>query len=326
VRVLLTGASGFLGSHIADRLEREDVTLRLMLRPTSSLRFLADLAGKYERADGDLRDAASMARALEDVDCVIACGGLTWARTEADYRAVNVEGTRRLVEASVAAGVKRFVYVSSLAALGPSPDGKPPSMKTTAPVSVYGRSKRDGELAALAAAGAMPLTIVRPPIIYGPRDTAMLPAYRVMRWLRLAPVYGDGRHVLSFIHALDCAAAIAGLAVTETQPGAIYNVSDGGLYTWRDLAFAYGKAINRRSLIVNMPSWLYAAAGRIGSAITSLTGLGVPVDMQRVNEMRQRYWVSDNEAISRDLGWQPQYDLVSGLAQTEAWRRQNGWH
>jgi nucleoside-diphosphate-sugar epimerase len=325
VRVLITGASGFLGSHIADRLAPEDVTLRLMLRPSSSLRFLRDVEGKYERADGDLRDAASLAAALAGVDCVIACGGLTWARSEAQFRAVNVDGTRRLVEASVAAGVKRFVYISSLAAQGPSPDGKPVPPHQTAPVSVYGRSKRDGEIPVLAAKDAMSVTILRPPIVYGPRDDGLLPAYRAIRLLRVAPLYGDGMRLLSFVHAVDCADAATSLALGNTPTGSIYPVSDGALHTWRDVAQAYAGALGRKALLLSVPPWLYHAAGNVAGRITSLTGIELPIDSQRVIEMAQRYWVCDHEAITRDIGWQPRYEFFEGIAQTVAWYKANGW-
>jgi nucleoside-diphosphate-sugar epimerase len=324
-RVLLTGASGFLGSHIADRLAREDVTLRLMLRRTSSLRFLRDAAGKYERVEGDLRDASSMAAALADVDCVIACGGLTWARTEAEYQAVNAEGTRRLVEAALAAGVKRFVYISSLAAQGPSPDGKPLAPEQTHPVSLYGRSKRDGETPVLAAKVAMSVAILRPPIIYGPRDEAFTPLYRTIRWLRLMPLYGDGMNQLTFVHALDCADAAVRIALSETPSGAIYSVSDGAPHTWRDVALAYAKAVGRKPFMLSVPPSLYHGIGAAASTLMRLTPLQLPIDKETVLEMRQRYWVCDHEAITRDLAWTPQYDIEAGMAQTAEWYRANGW-
>ena len=324
-RVLLTGASGFLGSHIADALSCEDVTLRLMLRRTSSLRFLQGVAGKYERVEGDLRNAASMAGALAGVDCVIACGGLTWARTEAEYQAVNAEGTRQLVEASVAAGVKRFVYISRLAAQGPSHDGKPMPAELTRPVSAYGRSKRDGETPVLAAKDAMSVAVLRPPIIYGPRDEAFLPLYRSIRWLRFMPLYGDGLNQLTFVHALDCADAAVRLALNETPSGGIYSVSDGAPRNWRDVAMAYAKAVGRRPFMLSVPPALYHGTGAVADTLIRLTPLQLPIDNEKVLEMRQRYWVCDYEAIARDLGWQPQYDIETGMAQAAAWYQANGW-
>jgi nucleoside-diphosphate-sugar epimerase len=166
---------------------------------------------------------------------------------------------------------------------------------------------------------------VRPPVIYGPRDVNMLPAYRAVRWLRAAPVYGDGTNLLSFIHVLDCADAAVRVALAQTPPGATYSVSDGQLHTWRDVALTYGRVIKRRPWIVNVPPPLYHGTGKLLGTVTRLTGLSMPMDSEMAVEMRQRYWVCDNDAITRDLGWQPQYDLESGMAQTHAWYTQHGW-
>src|SRR4051794_40291086 len=258
-----------------------------MLRRTSSLRFLEDVEGKYERVEGDLRNEASMAAALKDVDCVIACGGITWARTEAEYQAVNAVGTQRLVTAAVAAGVKRFVYISSLAAQGPSPDGKPVPPEQTHPISAYGRSKRDGEKPVLAAKGAMSVAILRPPIIYGPRDQAFLPLYRAIRYLRLMPLYGDGLNQLTFVHALDCAEAAVRLALSQTPSGAIYSVSDGAPHTWREVATAHAKAVGRKPLMLSVPKALYHGVGAVADTIIRLTPLQLPIDAETVLEMRQ---------------------------------------
>jgi nucleoside-diphosphate-sugar epimerase len=125
VRVLLTGGNGYLGSHVADRLAATpEVELRLMLRRTANMKFLSELpASSYERVEGDLRNPESLRRAVQGIDAVAHVGGVTSALSEAAYREINVLGTADLVMAAQAAGVKRFVYMSSLAAQGPSPDG-----------------------------------------------------------------------------------------------------------------------------------------------------------------------------------------------------------
>ena len=324
-RVLLTGASGFLGSHVADRLAQEDVTLRLMLRKTSRLQFLDGVSQVYERAEGDLRDPVSLSQALANVDTVIACGGLTWARSEAEYQAVNALGTQRLVEAAVAAGVKRFVYISSLAAQGPSPDGLPLAPERSNPISAYGRSKRDGETAVLAAKDDMSVAILRPPVIYGPRDRALLPLYRAIRLLRLIPLYGDGNNLLTFTHVLDCADAVVRLTLAGTTSGARYTIADGPPHTWREAASAYGRAIGRKPLMIPVPPALYHGAGQAAGAFIRLTRIPLPLDSERVLEMRQRYWVCDHAALTRDFAWTPRYDIDSGMKQTATWLQEHGW-
>src|SRR3972149_2201031 len=124
MRILITGANGFIGSHVAERLAAAGHDLRLLLRRTSKLDFLAALSG-YERVEGGMRDEASLARAAAGSDAVVHVAGRTAALTEAEYMAVNAEGTAALAEAARATGVKRFVFVSSLAALGPRPPGNP---------------------------------------------------------------------------------------------------------------------------------------------------------------------------------------------------------
>ena len=131
--------------------------------------------------------------------------------------------------------------------------------------------------------------------------------------------------MLTFVHVHDCADAAVRVALAPAQSGAIYSVSDGALHTWRDIALTYAKAIDRHPLLINVPRWLYHGAGHLGGAITSLTGRAMPIDSEMVIEMQQRYWVCDHAAITRDLGWTPQYDIDTGMAHTVAWYLEHGW-
>ena len=196
----------------------------------------------------------------------------------------------------------------------------------THPISAYGRSKRDGETPVLAAKGAMSVAILRPPIIYGPRDEAFTPLYRAIRWLRLMPLYGDGLNQLTFVHALDCADAAVRLALAANA------LRRHLLRVGRRAAHLARRRDRRtrrrwgagRSCSACRAS-LYHGVGAVADTIIRLTPLHLPIDAEKVLEMRQRYWVCDHEAITRDLGWPPQYDIESGMAQTAAWYKEHGW-
>jgi nucleoside-diphosphate-sugar epimerase len=323
VKVLVTGANGFLGSHVAEKLLAEGHDLRLLLRKTSDTQFIEGLP--YERAEGDMRSPEALERAVAGVEGVVHCAGLTSARNDAEFDAVNAEGTRVLADAAARAGVQRFVYISSLAAQGPSEDGAfhdamevPPK-----PKSPYGRSKLAGEEHVLRHRGDMAVSSLRCPVIYGPRDRALLPFYRLVK-MRIMPLYGDGQNQIAWVHVDDAAAAVACM-LAGAATGRVYNISDGGRHTWRKLGTMLGDAIGHKPLMVPVPGPLFGVAGLAGSAAQAVVRKPLPLHRHRVAEFAQRYWVCGHERISRELGWEPAYAPDEGIRQTTAWYRENGW-
>jgi nucleoside-diphosphate-sugar epimerase len=321
VRILVTGGNRFIGSHVTERLIGAGHTPRLLLRRTSSLEFLAGL--DFERAPGDVRDADSLLAAAKGVDAVIHLAGLTTALNEAQYQAVNALGTASMVQAAKSAGVKRFVYISSLAAQGPNDHaGRPPV--TPRPVSSYGRAKLAGEWAALAEKQTMSVAIIRPPVVYGPRDRALMPLYRLAK-LGVLPLFDDGMKQVSTIHVHDLADAIVLATVGESASGNVYTVADGPGHSWRDLVEAFSAAWGRRPLLLNTPPALYMLAGYAAGLAATVSRRALPLSPEEVRHMREPFWTCDSVAFTRDFGWQPRLDIAAGMAETVRWYREHRW-
>jgi nucleoside-diphosphate-sugar epimerase len=323
VHTLVTGANGFLGSHVAEALAARGETLRLLLRQRSRLGHLEGVI--YERTDGDVRDPESLAKAVQSCDTVVHIAGLTSALNEAQYRAVNAHGTAALVHAARDAGVRRFVYVSSLAAQGPSPDGSVQPPELPKPISPYGRTKLEGELAVLAESEKMSVVVVRLPVVYGPRDRALLPLFKLIK-RHIMPLFGDGSNQFSWIHVYDAASAIA-LAATapDIRAASVYTVADGTPHTWRELAETTSRVMRRRAIMLRVPPRLYALAGRLAGLFSAVSRRPLPLSPEKVLEMRQRYWVCDYARIADELGWQPTLDAEAGIASTVGWYREQRW-
>ena len=249
MRVLLTGGSGFLGSYVAEQLAGEGHVVRALVRPRSDKGVLGRLQ-RVEFAPGAIEDRASLVSAVEGVDAIVHVAGIVKARKPADFFEVNTQGTRNLVDAALArGGLKRFVYVSSLAAVGPSADGKPVSENAEPrPVTQYGRSKLEAERAVLAAGDRMPVTVIRPPMIYGPRDKETLAFFTSVK-NRVLPMIGSGENTLSVVYAADCAAAIVRAATGNGPSGRAYFLDDGAVYTQRELALEVERALGRRAWV-----------------------------------------------------------------------------
>jgi nucleoside-diphosphate-sugar epimerase len=326
MRILVTGATGFLGSHVAEQLARQGHTVRVLVRRTSDRSFLRGF--EAEEALGDVTQPETLPAAVEGVEAVVHAAGLVKARSAAEFESVNAGGTANLLAAlDPAQPLRRFVLISSLAAHGPSQDGRPrPPDSAATPITAYGRSKlRAEELVRSWAAEGRAVTIIRPPVIYGPRDRQLLPFFQLARW-RLAPLLGSGANSISCVYVEDAARAAA-LAATagDDTPSATYALDDGTVYTWRDLLAAVEQAVGRKALRIPSPPWAYAAAALISEAYGRLRRQAVSFTRDKVIEMRQRYWVCSHDEISRDLGWQPQVGLSEGAALTAAWYRQHGW-
>ncbi len=325
MKVLVTGASGFLGSHIAEQFAAAGHEMRLLLRSTSDRQFLTF---SYEEAIGDVTDASSLGPAVEGVDAVVHPAGLIKARNEAEFHAVNAEGTSNLLTAieERTPELRRFIYISSMAAHGPSPNGQPrPTEARPRPVSAYGRSKLGGETATRGSALASRAVIFRMPVIYGPRDPALLSFFKAVRY-RIAPLLRGGRNCLSIIYASDAAKAVVEATTADANVGGrTYSPEDGAVYAWRDLLSAIEGASGRRALMLPVPLIGYQAAGFASELLGRLTGRAQVLDRDKVREMRRRAWLCSSEALREDLGWRPAVQIEEGARLTHEWYREAGW-
>ena len=263
------------------------------------------------------------------MDAVVHVAGLVKARNPAEFFRTNTEGTRNLVAAAEAhaPGLKRFVYVSSLAAVGPSQDGKPVADDVAPrPLTQYGRSKLAAELAVLAAKDRLPVTVIRPPLIYGPRDRETLAFFTSVR-NGVLPVLGDGRNTLSVIYGEDCAGAVVKAAITPGAPsGRTYFVEDGSVYVWRDALAEVEKAMGKRAFFrVGLPMAVVQVAAAASQLYGKVTNTAQMLTLDKVNELRQRHWVCEGTGARRELGWEPKTSWPQGVAKAVAWYRQAGW-
>jgi len=328
VRVLLTGGSGFLGSYVAEGLAEGGHTVRALVRPRSDKKILETLP-RVEFAAGAIEDRASLDGAVRGVDAVIHVAGLVKARNSAEFYAVNTEGTKNLLAAAEAhaPGLRRFVYVSSLAAVGPRDDGKPvPDDAPPRPVTQYGRSKLAAEQAVLAAKDRIPVTVIRPPLIYGPRDKETLAFFTSVK-NGVLPMTGDGRNTLSVVYGKDCAAACIKAAVSDGVPsGRAYFVEDGEVLVWRDALDAIEKALGKRAFVrFGLPIGVIKAAAAATQLYGKVTNTAQMLTLDKVRELRQRHWVCEGRGAREELGWSPSVSWGQGVAEAVEWYRAAGW-
>jgi nucleoside-diphosphate-sugar epimerase len=323
MRVLVTGASGFIGAHTARAVARAGHDLRILARPTSDLSGLTDV--EYELAIGDL-SGDGLTDAVDTIDVVVHIAGLIAARTDADFHRVNARGTALLAAAASDAGVGRFLLVSSLAARGPSRDGSPPDPDgRRQPVTPYGESKAAGEVEALSRAGPMAVQILRPPAVYGPGDTGLLPFFRMARRHYVTRL-GDGRNRIAMIYGPDCAEAIVAILERDPGPRGIFHVSDRtGPYDWRQLIDALAVVYDHRIVSIPVPGLAFELGAHLSVAFSRLRHTAPLLDYSRVAEMRQPAWLSDNTVLTEHTGWTPHTDLRDGLRLTLDWYRDHGW-
>jgi nucleoside-diphosphate-sugar epimerase len=323
VKALVTGATGFVGSHVVDVLLARGDDVVVLARSVERAAPLVRLGARV--ALGTLEDAAALASAVAGVDVVYHLAGLTAAVSEAEYQRVNAEGTRRLVQAAQAVSpTPHIVYVSTQAVLGPSTPGQALDEEAPCrPLTAYGRSKLAGEAAVREAEG-LPWTIVRPAAVYGPRDREFLAMFRLVR-TGIAPVFGAGTQQLSLVYAPDLAEAIARAGAAPGAAGRTYHVAHDEVVTTRELALTVGRAVGRTPLVVPVPGvvatpivsligWIAAARGRLST-----------LNADKMAEFLAPAWVVSSARAARDLRWQASHGIAEGARLTAAWYREKGW-
>ncbi len=322
MRAFVTGATGFVGSHLVEALAaRGDEVVALARRPETfdELRRAGALP-----VPGTLDDLPALTTALAGCDVVYHCAGLVTAKDEAEYLAVNEGGTRRLLEAAAAAAPRaRCVYVSSQAALGPSPrGGRLDEEAPCRPVTAYGRSKLAGEVAVRASSA--PWVIVRPPAVYGPRDREFLQLFRIVRW-GIAPMFGTGAQELSLVYVADLVDAIVRAGVVPGVERRTYHAAHPEIVLSRDVARAAGAALGRTPVVIPLPVLvtrpIVAAVGRIARA----AGRRTVINSDKMAEFTAPAFLLAVDGAKVDLGWEARVGVAEGMRRTAEWYRSAGW-
>jgi len=301
--VAVTGATGFIGGALAQRLATAGWRIRVLVRPTSSRRRLAGVAA--DLVVGDLGDLDSLRRFVYQAEAVVHCAGAVRGASQAHFDRVNVEGVARLVHA--AAGehpAPRFLLISSLAAREPR-------------LSAYAASKRRGEEVLAAGGGTMPWAILRPPAVYGPGDRELLPLFR---WMErgIAPVLGSGNARFSLLYVEDLAEAVVRWLSGGTAVHRTFELDDGrrGGYTWTDVVDIMTSLCSRSVIPVRVPALLLEVLAAVNLAAARVIGYKPMLTPGKVRELRHPNWVCDNAAFTGATGWSPKVSLEEGLRRT----------
>lgn len=321
MRAMLTGGTGFVGSHLAEALRHGGDDVTALVRTPTKAKELARLGVRV--VPGGLDDRAALAIAAEGQEVVYHVAGIVAARNEAEFLRANRDGTERVLRAAEVAGARRLVLVSSMAAGGPAARGRPlTGDEAPRPVTAYGRSKLAGE--ALVRRGAIPWTIVRPPMVYGPRDREVLKLFQLAR-RGVAPVFGDGTQELSAVHAADLAAALIAAAASPDAAGRTYCACHPEIFTSAAFVHAVAGALGRRVRAVPIPPAIGRAMLTVTGTAARLAGRSTILTADKAHEFFQPAWTGDPGPLTRDTGWTASFDLVHGLADTVSWYQRNGW-
>jgi len=314
--ILVTGATGFIGRHLVARLVREGRRVRCLAR-----RDVAIPGAEVVR--GDLAAGQGLREAVEGVDVVLHLGGVTKALSRQDYQVGNVRGTCNLL--AVCPPSVRLVHISSLAAAGPSPDGTPLAEDAPPrPVSGYGRSKWEAELAVGASALSERAVILRPAVVYGPGDTDVYQVFRAVSRGLFATV-GRSESWFSFIYVEDLVRAILMAAASDRAAGKTYFVANPLPVSWGEFASLAACLMGRRVRTVRIPSHLaYAAAWASELAARRRRKPGI-FSRDKVREAVYPYWVCNPARAFHDFGFQAATSLRDGMAATLAWYKNSGW-
>lgn len=323
MKVLLTGANGFVGSHIVEELLLNDYEVVCVVRKNSDLKWLTtqNLIIKY----GELDDKVFMKEAVASSDVVIHCAGAVRAFDWSVYKKVNVDITKNIIDSILESNksLKKFIFVSSQAAMGPAPEGRARILSDPeSPVSDYGKSKLLAEKEVKKLEGKIPYTILRPAAVYGPRDKDIFTFFSLVN-KHLAPKTLQ-KHIIQLVFVRDIAKIIVKSINTPISDNKIYYLSDGKEYSWKDVADIIAVSNGIKTVTLPLFDFIFKIAGNICEITGSITKKPQVLNKQKITEMLQKAWVCDNSQTVKDLDFTFE-NLENGSKITYNWYLRNKW-
>ena len=335
-KALVTGATGFVGSNLTSYLLQQKWDVSCLVRGAERAKPLQDQGASL--CLGDLANPEAIERAVEGTDFVFHIAGRVRALHRDEFEKDNVEGTRLVMEAADSQGEPPVViYISSLAAGGPNHRQKPrKESDPDQPISDYGRSKLSAEQTASTYAARVPLSILRPPIIFGGGDQASLAIFRGVKMMRLHAVPGYGKLPVSLVHVLDLCNALVRIAERGERvkpsswgnppPGeGIYYIAAERTLDYGDLGRLAGKGMGYRAFAIPFPKGLFWLIGGVMEVVGQLRRKPSVLNLDKIREAVAPAWVCSDEKLRRQLGYQPAATLEERFEETANWYREHGW-
>lgn len=322
--VMLTGATGFIGSHIAESLIRDGISTHLFVRRKSSLIDLFEKKGAKVYL-GQPHDMEILASSLQDADTIIHCAAATKAFDEADYRKANVEFTQNIL--NLLKKEQKFLFISSLAAAGPSTLFDPiDEKKGPNPLTFYGKSKLIAEdcIKDWGRENGNNFAILRPCVVYGPRERDLFTLLALVKKGFLF-LHGNGNSKISLVHVDDLVRAVVSMA-ERPFIGETYFVSNNEGYSWQEIGCAMKEALNKKKIFeVKLPGFVFSIAAVVSEFLSFFTRKPALINRQKIIEMKQVAWLCNNNKIKKAIKWEPDFSLKSGMQQTANWYIKEKW-
>ncbi len=322
---VVTGATGFVGSHLVDLLLEKNFTVRCIVRKSSNLRWLKDK--KVEIFETGLFDKKKLKPILSDADFVYHVAGVVRSKNKDGFYKGNVETTKTILDAIVEVNpnIKRIIIVSSLTASGPAENGIPCTEQTVPhPITTYGKSKLAEEELAKSYMDKLPITICRAPAIYGEREEDIYAMFKGFQ-KGIMTLVGFNNKKLSLIHGRDFVNGIFLASQSEKAKNQIYFISSDEIYSWNQVSDAMEKAIGKKALRIRIPHFIVYIVGGISHLINYFAKKPATFNWEKSKDFVQENWTCDISKAKKDFGYTQNISLEEGMKSTVDWYRENKW-
>lgn len=324
MKALVTGASAVIGSHLVDKLIEEGVKVTCLIRPQDKLQWLEGRPVSFITAD--LCDYSTLVPAVKDKDVIYHLASQVNAGSDEEYYQNNVHGTVNLLKTIIQYNprIKHFIYISSIAVAGPSRKYRPHTEETEPhPVSAYGQSKLSAEEAVMASRGQIPITIIRPPVVFGPRDVEVLRLVKLAK-IGVHPILGFKKRSYSMIYVKDLVDGIWKLTNEKKTIGEIYYLANNESVTWSELIQLIGRIIQKKGVWIYFPLWLFVIAVHLSDKIASLSGRKAYMNSKRIHELTQGRWECLPTKARNEIGFVATTPLERAIQETIDWYEEQG--